>query len=91
MGLFSKLFKGSYDPYNKYTPTWFRGVSNEELDEEREKVRQDLYIEDCAERAMRYLDQFDREKARRYSEEHKDDPPVKARHREHGWYLDNDE
>ena len=64
MGLFGKLFKGSEDPYDKYTYDWLKKSPEEELDEEREKIR----LRHCSgdERAMHYLDVIDREKNRRY-------------------------
>ena len=39
MGLFGKLFKGSEDPYDTYTYDWLKKSPEEELDEEREKIR----------------------------------------------------
>lgn len=89
MGLFGKLFKGPEDPYDKYTYDWLKKSPEEELDEEREKIR----LRHCSgdERAMHYLDVIDREKNRRYKASHPDSEPGYPVHREHGWYLPSDD
>lgn len=103
MGILSGLFKGiargvihgasstseDNDPYSKYTHKWLHGSSESELNEERERIR----LRHCSgdERAMTYLDMIDREKRRRYDEEHPDEEPGFPAHREHGWYLSNDD
>ena len=65
----------------KYTLRWFRKLTDEELEAEREIVRQ----KHCrGENVWDLLQAFDREMNRRYAEKHKDDPPRPVRHREHG-------
>lgn len=70
-----------------------RKGSDEELQEEREKIRQDYcnpkldmkYREDC----RRKLDRFDAEISKRaWGDE---EPHGPSYHREHGWYLPNDD
>lgn len=39
MGFFSSLFGGAKDEYAQYSYRWLNKASEEELDEEREKIR----------------------------------------------------
>lgn len=75
----------------KYTNKWFKSVSDEELDTEREPVRIKA-VYDGDERAWDLMTRFDQEMARRANEKYNaEHPNATPRHREHGWYLDNDE
>lgn len=89
MGFFANLFRGSDDPYDKYTSSWLKSSPEEELDEEYESIRQRHCSGD--ERAMRYLGMIGDEKRRRHKAAHPDDEPGYPVHREHGWYLSNDD
>ena len=78
----------------EYSDSWFKSLSDEELEAQREKVRLDWCHKpkdiDEAVRLESLLNRFDNEMGDRaranMPTEYK--PP---RHREHGWYLDNDE
>lgn len=89
MGLFGKRKKRESDPYERYTSRFFKKVTDDELDSEREKVR----LRHCKgdERAMRYLNVFDKEKRQRYEKKHGKQETGFPAHREHGWYLPNDD
>lgn len=80
----------------KFSNKWFRNATDDELDSEREKVRK-RYVDgtidiDEADKLYDTLHRFDAEMTDRanlkYEKEH---PDAKPRHREHGWYLPNDE
>ena len=89
MGLFGKRRKRQDDPYGKYTHRWLTKSSEKELDEEREKIR----LRHCSgdERAWHFLEVIDREKNRRYDASHPNREVGYPVHREHGWYLPNDD
>lgn len=89
MSLFGSLFMNSDDPYGKYTRSWLKNSSEEELNSEREEIRQRHCSGD--ERAMGFLDMIDREKDERYEATHPNSEHGYPVHREHGWYLPNDE
>ena len=89
MSLFGSLFRNSDDPYEKYTHSWLKNSSEEELDNGREAIRQRHCSGD--ERAMGYLDMIDQEKAERYEATHPNGRHGYPARREHGWYLPNDE
>ena len=66
-------------------------LSDEELENERESLRQ-RYIsgeEDLYDELDRYDDEMTRRANEAYERENPNPPPT--RHREHGWYLPNDE
>ncbi|MEI6132657.1 MAG: hypothetical protein WCQ41_07530 [Bacillota bacterium] len=80
----------------KFSNPWLRNASDDELSSEREKVRK-RYIGgnidiDEADKLYDILHRFDVEMTNRanlkYKKEH---PDAKPRHREHGWYLPNDD
>lgn len=74
----------------KYSKRWFENVSDEEFYSEREQIRQAFCRGD--ERAEKLLDLFNNEEIRRMNEKYeKENPNAKPRHREHGWYLSNDD
>jgi hypothetical protein len=82
MGLFDSIARGFGS---------LRPLSDAELDEEREALRlryvsgdADLYDE---------LHRYDGERTRRANEDYaRENPnPPEPRHREHGWYLPNDD
>ena len=85
--LFGKKKKGP----KKYSQAWFRSISDEEFYAEREPVRiAAVYKGDKA--AEIRLDRFNDEEIRRLNEKYeKEHPDAKPRHREHGWYLPNDD
>ena len=79
-----------------FSKKWFKNATDDELDSEREKVRE-RYVDgtidiDEADRLYDTLHRFDAEMIDRanlkYEEEH---PNAQPRHREHGWYLPNDD
>ena len=78
---------------NKYSSKWFETVTDEILDTEREKIRLDYcasganFDEAC--RLERLLRRFDKEISKRSWGGEITRPP--AIHREHGWYLPNDD
>jgi hypothetical protein len=74
----------------KFSKKWFRNVSDEEFYSEREPIRQ-RYCEGD-QNAERLLYQFDKEEIRRLNEKYEEEHPnSEPRHREHGWYLSNDD
>ena len=87
----------------KYDKSWIDSASLEELESEREKIRQekmDIYspnssISDSEQRSLKneflqkLLDFFDN--AIRKFHDKNDDSSGTPRHREHGWYLPNDD
>ncbi len=87
----------NYDNSMKFTKKWFKNATDDELESEREKVRL-RYIDgsnidiDEASRLYDVLHTFDGEMIDRantkYENEH---PDAQPRHREHGWYLPNDD
>ena len=91
MGLLGKLF-GSEG--NKYNSDWFSSASDDELSEERERVRLDYSRADTLERANELyeaLARFEEEMSKRaWGDE---TPHASLPHREHGWNLlkDDDE
>jgi len=75
----------------KFDKKWFKDVSDEELYSEREPIRiKAVYDGDNS--AVKLLDCFNQEEIRRLNEKYeKENPDAKPRHREHGWYLPNDD
>ena len=78
---------------NMYSSKWFESVADETLSTEREKVRLaycssgDNYSE--ASRLQNLLRRFDKEMSKRtWGDE---TPHASGIHREHGWYLPNDD
>ena len=82
MGLFD-LFKREPEEYSN---KWIQGLTDDEWEEEREKVR----LRHCSgdEKAQGILYRFDDEWCRRKDDGTPWTPPA---HREHGWYLSNDD
>lgn len=76
----------------KYSDEWFTTVSDDKFYAEREPVRKEARENGGDAHAEALLQRFDREEIRRlndrYEREHPDAVP---RHREHGWYLPNDD
>ena len=72
-----------------YSDRWFSKASDEELKQEREKVR----LRHCSgdAEATRLLRVFDNELLHRERKDHDDRDFVYPPHREHGWYLPNDD
>lgn len=73
-----------------------RPLSDEELEEEREALRQRYVSSGDTEHASNLHDElyrYDDEMTRRANEAyHREHPnPPEPRHREHGWYLPNDD
>ena len=74
-----------------YTSHWLHTASKEELEAEREKLRKPAVYKGDRQ-AIHYMNAIDNELNRRMNEEYtKQNPNPKTRHREHGWYLDNDD
>ncbi len=74
----------------KYSKRWFKSISDDELRSEREPLR----LKSCKgdEFAKSLLDLFDKEGVKRLNKKYeKEHPNSKPRHREHGWYLPNDD
>ena len=89
------LYKGGINDM-KFSSKWFRNATDDELASEREKVRE-RYVDgtidiDEADKLYDTLHRFDSEMiGRANSKYEKENPDSKPRHREHGWYLPNDE
>lgn len=87
MGIFDSISRGFGS---------LRSLSNAELEDKREMLRQ-RYVSstDTDEASSLYdeLHRYDEEMVRRANETYaRENPnPPEARHREHGWYLPNDE
>lgn len=85
--------KAEISKQNKYNSKWFETVTDEVLIAEREKIRIDYcasgnnFDEAC--RLERLLGRFDKEMSKRAWAGETPRPP--AIHREHGWYLPNDD
>jgi len=73
----------------KYSSNWFESLSDEELETEREKVR----LHHCSgdENALNILYNFDNETRKRENKGHENEEYISPKHREHGWYLRNDD
>lgn len=76
-----------------YSERWFKTASDAELDSEREKVRLAFCSSgDDIDRAIELqnlLHRFDMEQSERAWDG--ETPRASSRHREHGWYLPNDD
>ena len=84
------LFKLLSDNENtKYSDNWFASKSDDELETEREKVR----LAHCSgdEKAWNILEIFDNEMRKRANIGHENEEYKYPKHREHGWYLSNDD
>lgn len=79
-----------------FSSRWLRNATDDELESEREKVRE-RYVggtTDIKEASKLYntLHRFDSEMIDRANSKYeKENPNAKPRHREHGWYLSNDD
>jgi len=79
-----------------FNKRWFKNATDDELNSEREKVRE-RYVDgtidiDDADKLYDVLHKFDDEMIERANSKYeKEHPNAKARHREHGWYLSNDD
>ena len=73
----------------KYSDEWLESKSDDELKTEREKVR----LEYCSgdEKAWDILEKFDNEMRKRANIGHENEEYKYPKHREHGWYLSNDD
>ena len=70
----------------EHTDSWLHSASDDELEEEREKVRQRWCSGD--ESAEGELERFDKDLRKRNTSNSETGYPA---HREHGWYLPNDD
>ncbi len=88
----TKLFK-FLNGEEKYSDDWMEALSDEELEAEREKVRQDWCSADkdfsIAVKLESILRQFDKEMSKRAWKDKKEYGYPK--HSEHGWYLSGDD
>lgn len=71
----------------KYSKEWFKSLTDEQLEEEREAVRINPQMRGWYE----LLEAFDREINRRFDLAHPNEEHIPPAQREHGWYLPNDE
>lgn len=90
--LFDNL-KGEIEKANLYSSKWFKNATDAELDTAREKVRLDYcssgddFKAACS--LQNLLGRFDKELSKRaWGNETPHAPSI---HREHGWYLPNDD
>ena len=88
----TKLFK-FLSGEEKYSNDWMESLSDEELESEREKVRQDWCSAEkdfsMAVKLESILNQFDKEMSKRARKDKKEYGYPK--HGEHGWYLSEDD
>lgn len=84
MNFFKNLFRHVPELYSK---EWFESLSDEQLADEREKLR--LKTQDPNWEWGLYA--FDNEIRRRYDLKNPNKEFIPPVHREHGWYLHNDE
>ncbi|MBB5110498.1 hypothetical protein FHU28_000337 [Micromonospora echinospora] len=86
MGIFDSVARGMGS---------LRPLSDEELEDEREALRQRYVSSDNVGEASNLYDElhrYDKEMTRRANEAYgRDNPDATTRHREHGWYLPNDD
>lgn len=82
-----KLFSDNKN--TKYSNNWLESKSDDELEVGREKVR----LEHCSgdENAWNILERFDNEMRKRANIGHENEEYKYPKHREHGWYLSNDD
>ena len=79
----------------KFSNKWFKNATDDELDSEREEIRLrycDADNIDEADKLYHQLHRFDDEMIDRMNTKYEaENPDAKPRHREHGWYLPNDD
>lgn len=91
--LFFNNLKEEISKPSIYSSKWFESVTDDVLNAEREKVRLaycssgDNFRESCRQEVLLRL--FDKEMSKRAWAGKKPCPP--SNHREHGWYLPNDD
>lgn len=87
------VLKVLYDEENKkYSDKWFKSISDDEFYAEREPVRKLARENGGDANAEILLQRFNKEEVRRLNEKYeKEHPNTETRHREHGWYLPNDD
>ncbi len=79
----NKFFQSSDDDFGN----WLETASDEELDDEYERRRLE-----CHGNVTYEMDKINDEMVRRMNEKYeKEHPNAEPRHREHGWYLPNDD
>ncbi|MDD9271495.1 hypothetical protein ACFPES_31115 [Paenibacillus sp. GCM10023248] len=84
MGLFGDLFKSGFE-------NLLDTASDEELADEYETRRLE-WLKDGGGDRTNEMERLNDEMVRRSNEKYeKEHPNAKARHREHGWYLSNDD
>lgn len=84
MGFFSNIFRSAFE---KMLDT----ASDEELSDEYETRRLE-WLKNGTGYKTKEMQDIDGEMIRRMNEKYeKEHPNAKARHREHGWYLPNDD
>ena len=90
-GIAGVLFLWNQTKRIPYTRRWFETVSDEELSKRREPIRKKA-VYDGDPTSWSLLEMIDREQIRRATERfEREHPNAQPRHREHGWYLPNDE
>ncbi len=74
---------------------FFRTASDKKLSKKRETIREkrnSSYDEKKYDKYFWKLNRYDNEMTRRANKKYKkENPNAKTRHREHGWYLPNDD
>lgn len=69
----------------------FKPCSDEELASKREELRQS-WLKDGDERKRAMMNAIDKKRVKRANKKYKEEySETKTRHREHGWYLPNDD
>ncbi|MEU1134840.1 hypothetical protein ABZ383_34135 [Streptomyces sp. NPDC005900] len=84
MGIFDSIARGLGS---------LRPLSDAELEDEREALRQRYVSSGDVNEASKLYDElhrYDEETTRRANEAYENSNPSEPRHREHGWYLPND-
>ncbi len=85
------MFGRNHEP-RKYSEEWFRSLTDEELTAEKEAYMRGYMRGEFGTQWL--ADRFQREEKMRYAEKHKNDKPgsnTPSFHREHGYYLPNDD
>lgn len=89
VGLVLKML--NTDDNSKYSDNWFELLSDDEFYAEREPVRKKARENGGDEEAERLLQRFNKEESRRAANRSRSATNRYPVHREHGWYLPNDD
>lgn len=84
MGLFGDLFKSAFE-------IWLEKSSDDELADGYEERRLEWLNKGAGDKTSE-MERINNEMVKRMNEKYeKENPNAKPRHREHGWYLSNDD